>query len=294
MTSAYSHKKDNLRGVQLLKIVLFGAFAYFYVSTLQGERIAAYLRQFATTAEDMGRILEIMPWHLGLVAMAMAVFLAALWVKYVPTRYCKWPLWQKMLVPFALILFFCSLTSPKEEQTIEQRMERLNLRGEYAAALKAGATREAPSAAILEQRITALEHLGTLNEDFFQYPIGDIAPYLSAYVKDTLRASPEKKAFHCLLSRDLAQLAKICKTLPSDSLKRAEAEALVLYAHTWLHPEYVYSDAAMEANYSDFQKMRKELRKRYNSKQTFSMPELNLMREAYGQTYWYYYYYGQR
>lgn len=294
MTSAYSHKKDNLRRVQLLKIVLFGAFAYFYVSTLQGERIAAYLRQYATTAENVNRILEISPWHLGLVAMAMAVFLAALWVKYVPDRQCKWPLWQKMLAIFVVIVALCSLTSPKEEKTIEQRMERLNLRGEYAAALKAGATRENPSAAILEQRIIALEHLGTLNEDFFLYPIGDTAPYLSACAKDTLQASPEKKAFHCLLSRDLAQLAKICKALPPDSLRRAEAEALVLYAHTWLHPEYVYSDAAVEANYSDFQKMRKELRKRYNSKQTFSMPELNLMREAYGQTYWYYYYYGQR
>ena len=141
------------------------------------------------------------------------------------------------------------------------------------------------------ERMVALEHLGTLGEDFFAFPLGKEIPTVTSRFASV---SSSRVRLGLLLARDLQHLGKICKHLPADSLQQAEKEALVLYAHTWLHADCCFSDAAIEANYLDFQHMRKEIRREHHISGHHSIIETNLMREAYGRTYWYYYYYGQR
>ena len=291
MANCFKCKPNDLRRARFIVAVLFGAFAYFYTVTLQGESVLACLRQFATSAEGAERLLLVEPWHVGGVAMASAMLASAVLLKCMPLHVANVD-WRKVLWgTFAAMFLFCLLTSPAEERTIELRMQRLNQKGEYADALKTGATRENPSTVILHERMVALEHLGTLGEDFFAFPLGKEIPAVTSRFASV---SSSRVRLGLLLARDLQHLGKICKHLPADSLQQAEKEALVLYAHTWLHADCCFSDAAIEANYLDFQHMRKEIRREHHISGHHSIIETNLMREAYGRTYWYYYYYGQR
>ena len=290
MTYRFTCKANDLRRARFIGTVLFGAFAFFYTTTLQGESVLACLRQFVVSPEGATRLLHVEPWHGGGGVSALVMLLSVILLKFVPLHVTNTDLRELLWGTFFAIFLLCLLTSPTEERTIELRMQRLNQKGEYAAALKAGATREHPSSAILHERMVALEHLGTLNEDFFIFPMGKALPHPLA---DSAMVAPSRARFAFLLSRDLHHLGEVCKYLPADSLQQAEKEALVLYTHTWLHAECSFSDAAIEANYMDFQQLRKEIRRKHRISGHHSMAEANLMREAYGRTYWYYYYYGQ-
>lgn len=292
MTNFQKHKLNNLRRARFIETVLFGAFAYLYTSVLQGERLLAILRNYANNAKNIEQILNIEPWHIGLVAMTCTMLITAIFLKYLPPPHSeKRPLWKTLSGIFIVIFFFCLLTSPNEENTIEQKMERQILQGKYEDALKTGATRENPSIKILEARITALEQLSILNEDFFLYPIGNHIPI--PFPGTSNSESSARKHLEYLLSRNLPKLGEACKTYPRDSLQRAEKEALVLYAHTWIHPSFVYTDTAIETNYKDFQNFRHKIRKTYQGKKNHLVMEANVLKETYGQTYWYYFYYGQ-
>lgn len=63
------------------------------------------------------------------------------------------------------------------------------------------------------------------------------------------------------------------------------AQALVLYSRRHSHPVVRYNDAAIEANYRDYTEMGDTLRQ--------LTPRRNLLRRSYGETYWWWYEYGQ-
>lgn len=70
------------------------------------------------------------------------------------------------------------------------------------------------------------------------------------------------------------------------TLPRYYAQALTLYKHLSTHPSVMYADNNVEANYRDYSDM----------EDTLSNPDyrVNLLRQSYGETYWWWYAYGVR
>ena len=69
----------------------------------------------------------------------------------------------------------------------------------------------------------------------------------------------------------------------SSTLPKHYKEALILYTHLRANPEFVYHDAVLDADYSDMQKLAVE-NKSTGHKEAY-------VKEAFGNTYWYYYLY---
>ena len=71
--------------------------------------------------------------------------------------------------------------------------------------------------------------------------------------------------------------------IASASLPKHYKEALTLYTHLRANPVLVYHDEVMDADYADLQKL------------TRSYPDVrereSYVRDTYGDTYWYYYFY---
>lgn len=85
------------------------------------------------------------------------------------------------------------------------------------------------------------------------------------------------------------QLERFAQQLQEDEitdykkLPKHYREALILYNHTRSNPLITYHDEVLEADYSDFQSIIKGHSNKTERK--------SLIRSAYGNTYWYYYYY---
>ena len=63
-------------------------------------------------------------------------------------------------------------------------------------------------------------------------------------------------------------------------------EALVLYTHRRSNPSIVYHDNVMDTDFEDFQQM--------DHKYANETEKQNALRDTYGNTYWYYYEYGNK
>jgi len=71
--------------------------------------------------------------------------------------------------------------------------------------------------------------------------------------------------------------------LSSPSLPKHYREALTLYTHLRSNPILVFHNEVMDADYADFQKL---VRKYSNAEERESH-----VRDSYGGTYWFYYFY---
>lgn len=108
---------------------------------------------------------------------------------------------------------------------------------------------------------------------------------LDRYSADSLQNPVAVDYYLCslLLDRKLDQFAvEVGEYYPlNDSLPRHYREALVLYKRLRVNPVCIYENESLEEDYSDFLSLSREK----------ALPEVrrNLMRKAYGKTYWYYY-----
>ena len=89
----------------------------------------------------------------------------------------------------------------------------------------------------------------------------------------------------CLLDKNLNQFALIARQLYADirSLPKHYREALILYTHLRSNPVIIYKDDVLDADFKDFQ----ELDKKFSDKNM----QRNAVRQVYGNTYWYYYFF---
>ena len=89
----------------------------------------------------------------------------------------------------------------------------------------------------------------------------------------------------CLLDKNLNQFALIVRKLYADirSLPKHYCEALILYTHLRSNPVIIYKDDVLDADFKDFQ----ELDKKFSDKNM----QRNAVRQIYGNTYWYYYFF---
>lgn len=275
----------TLRRARHLHVVLFGAFVYTYACVLQGERLLAFLHERGI---DTFLSLPLTPWMVGIPFCLLAVGAALLWRRghHLPSSWGG----QKRLALMVLLAFVvCLVTSPSENEVLEQKLERLNRQGKHADCLDVSRHYAHPTAGILEQRVAALIATGELYDEFFTLPLADDSLMMH------LGGCPD--ALSLLLRRDLDGFARHIKarTAHDDQalqhLQRAEKEALVLYNHRRANPVIVYNDANIEANYRDFCDY--EQKAAHNDKH-YSPKELaNVIGDVYGDTYWHYFFYGQ-
>ena len=80
--------------------------------------------------------------------------------------------------------------------------------------------------------------------------------------------------------------ANVFRYYPNNNeLPKHYREALILYMHQRTNPVVVYSNNLMETDYQDFQ----DLENKYKNR----AERINALRSVYGNTYWFYYNYGE-
>ena len=112
--------------------------------------------------------------------------------------------------------------------------------------------------------------------------------YLLYIERNGLAMKPVADYILCgyLLDKDLDAFVDAIKrkyNIASPSLPKHYKEALTLYTHLRANPALVYHDEVMDADYADLQKLSRsyaDMRVRES-----------YVRDTYGDTYWYYYFY---
>ena len=159
----------------------------------------------------------------------------------------------------------------------------------------------ATDANLMMLRAYALAKNNQLGERFFTYsqqrgvksllPNGDgqqtlILPAVEIQRYAASKGADDYRLVHYLLVRDLKTFARSvikCYDVESGTLPRHYQEALVLYHHRFSDPAVNYENAVLDADYEDMQKLMHQ----------YTDPKMRAakVRDVYGNTYWYYYFF---
>ncbi len=240
------------------------------------------------------------------------------------TRTCTW----NVLILFALFLFVGLGGNTDDTRHYELRAARLLLDGKDEEALQVGRKSLSTTPRLTAMRALALSRQGELPEQLFHYPQyygcnglllrpqdelwlqfpvgplyshlkcpplwgGDARRYFDSRVRQAAmagnRVAQDYRLCALLLEKDIDRFAK---ELPAyyalDSLQAplpaAYNEALTLYCQIRTRPVFLYSDEVTKTNYNDFETLRRK---------PGSFEEKSArVRKEYGDTYWWYYFYG--
>ncbi len=216
-----------------------------------------------------------------------------------------------------------------DEMHFELKMQRLLNEGKYAEAAGTGGKSLTASGRMTRLRAYALSRQGLLGEKMFEYPVvsdrcGLLFPradsaymifhpdnlyrYIGAFPErtsspyrflhlvstraDVLASHPQIKDYlliTALMRKEIDLFADEIRRFydfssPGLALPKHYSEALVLYSHLRTKPAVTYNDTITETNYKDFI----ELGKKYTDKGV----RKNVLRRQYGDTYWWFFYYG--
>lgn len=234
-------------------------------------------------------------------------------------------LWRGLLLMSVMFILVCICANSNRTFHYRLRVERLLSSGSFAKALEVGNKSDDTDASLTMLRIYALSNQKQLGERLFEYPVtggsaallpggdsvrclfypenrivralsirrkGSMKPmeYLLYVEKNGLAMKPVTDYILCgyLLDKNLdafVSFVKHCYNLSSPSLPKHYREALTLYTHLRSSPVLVYHNEVMDADYADFQK----LEIRYADKRE----RASYVRDNYGGTYWFYYFYKQ-
>lgn len=231
------------------------------------------------------------------------------------------------LVWFMALLMFAAAYGGAVPAKLHQRlaMETLIKSGNSEKALEVGKRDTDTDSVLTSLRVLALANEGLLGEHLFEYPLqGESAAMmpngksvkwltLNAKTLDTLFVVPTshdeyitlsglekwaeehkltKPAYDYLLCGYLLDrridvfAANVFRYYPNNNeLPKHYREALTLYMHQRTNPVVVYSNNLMETDYQDFQ----DLENKYKNR----AERINALRSVYGNTYWFYYNYGE-
>lgn len=217
-------------------------------------------------------------------------------------------LWQNLLLSF-LMMMFCMYTANHDRIFHERmHMEHLMNEGRYAEALQIGKKQEETDSSLTMLRMACLYKMGQLPDRLFTFPlVGGSKPMVldSVTVKSimwrapkwmqptnnphvTYRKPKDYQLCALLLDRKLdrfvTELKRSCN-VDSVQLPRHYKEALILYTHLRTHPQLVFHDAVMDADFQDYQTLERK----------FANPQelQTALKDTYGNTYWYYYEYSK-
>lgn len=232
-------------------------------------------------------------------------------------------LWKNLLPMACMFIAVCMCSNSNQTFHYRLRVEKLLSSGSYSAALQVGKDAYDTDKSLTMLRIYALSKSKLLGEELFEYPLeggsdallpdgkdvrclfypeerivkslsirkkGVMKPmgYLAYIERNGLAMRPVTDYILCgyLLDKNLDGFVNEVRrryNLSSPSLPKHYREALTLYTHLRSNPILVFHNEVMDADYADFQKL---VRKYSNAEERESH-----VRDSYGGTYWFYYFY---
>ena len=310
-------------------IVITGAlfvlqrFVFTFVRLTRKSHALTYFPSFLLLALLTNIPMDIDQTHVWCASWWWAPLLLLLWGVVVWIYYHIEPLSQPlhddgvlsrlMGCNLALMLGMMLLTIflSNNDRVFHQRMkmERLMQQGKYAEALHVGSKSLATDSSLTMLRLAAMHKCQSMGERMFNYPLEGgskaMAPdgkTVKALMwqapkwmkkpawdgKHGYRVPTDYKLCRMLLDKNLDQFANELRRMGADSIKlpRHFKEALILYAHRRTHPVIVYKNDVMEADFQDYQ----TLENKYSNPQQ----RQTALRDTYGNTYWYYFQYGEK
>lgn len=236
-------------------------------------------------------------------------------------------MWINVMALSAGFILISCCSSYDDVVRFRLKAERMIASGDYDKSLEVGSDAAGTDASLTMLRIYALSRTDKLGERLFRYPLAGgsrallpdgrdvgclllddalIYKYVGAgttgydgfpalrhlFWKEEGVNGPLRDYVlcGCLLDKNLDGFVKSllkCGIEDFSSLPRHYREALVLYCRTRSGHILTYKNAAMDADYADMQ----ALRKKY---MLSPKEQCSAVKDAYGRTYWYYYYYADR
>lgn len=232
--------------------------------------------------------------------------------------------WTNMMIMAFMFLFVGIFSNGNDVLHYRLHIERCLKNKDYESALKVGERSLETDSSLMMLRVSALARTGKLAEHLFEYPLvggsssllpngtsvrcvshdpGDIYRPVGAIPKKrmaveeylkTLRITHQTRGAYrdyllCsyLLDKKVdkfaSELKNYYKVDSTTVLPKHYREALTLYNHQHASNYNGFVDEVSEADYEDLLAMRKK----YNNEQE----RQTRLRDAYGKTYWYYYFY---
>ena len=235
-------------------------------------------------------------------------------------------LWKNLLLMACMFIAVCLCGNNDSVLHYRLRVERLLGSGAYSKALMVGEKSDETDASLTMLRAYALSRSGQLGERLFEFPLtggsyallpegkgvrcllypedrivralsirkkGDMTPmeYLLYIERNGLGRKPVTDYILCgyLLDRNIDAFVNAIRrkySLTSPSLPKHYKEALTLYTHLRSNPVLVYHNEVMDADYADFQNL--------EHKYTDARERESYVRDMYGDTYWFYYFYHRK
>ncbi|HIW45108.1 MAG TPA: hypothetical protein H9986_08815 [Candidatus Prevotella stercoripullorum] len=235
-------------------------------------------------------------------------------------------LWKNLLLMACMFIAVCLCGNNDSVLHYRLRVERLLGSGAYSKALMVGEKSDETDASLTMLRIYALSRSGQLGERLFEFPLtggsyallpdgkgvrcllypedrmvralsirkkGDMTPmeYLLYIERNGLGRKPVTDYILCgyLLDRNIDAFVNAIRrkySLTSPSLPKHYKEALTLYTHLRSNPVLVYHNEVIDADYADFQNL--------EHKYTDARERESYVRDMYGDTYWFYYFYHRK
>ncbi|MBP7856781.1 MAG: hypothetical protein KAZ98_02770 [Prevotella sp.] len=230
--------------------------------------------------------------------------------------------WTNLLMMILMAMGVTAIGCSDEVFHYRMNMENRIAQGDFEGALKIGSQSEETDSSLTMMRAWALSGQNELGERLFEYALtGGSDALLPNGVSVRLLMAPEEKLYKrlgvvfvekmrpktyfeklhqtrwatkashdwllCayLLDRDLEHFVRaLGKYYHVDStLPKHYREALILYNHLTSNPYIVYDDNVMDADYEDFQTL--------DNKYKDPRVKYTMLRDSYGKTYWFYYYF---
>lgn len=235
-------------------------------------------------------------------------------------------LWKNLLLMACMFIAVCLCGNNDSVLHYRLRVERLLGSGAYSKALMVGEKSDETDASLTMLRTYALSRSGQLGERLFEFPLtggsyallpdgkgvrcllypedrivralsirkkGDMTPmeYLLYIERNGLGRKPVTDYILCgyLLDKNIDAFVDVIRrkySLTSPSLPKHYKEALTLYTHLRSNPVLVFHNEVLDADYADFQNLER--------KYTDLRERESYVRDMYGDTYWFYYFYHRK
>ena len=210
-------------------------------------------------------------------------------------------MWVNLLTMVVMFLFVGLFSNHNQLFHYRMKAESCLKKENYEKVLEIGERSRVTDPSLFLMRAYALARTGGLGDHLFEYPTvrGSKAllprmdtsstimyPEMEIRRFASTKAADDYRLCAYLLDKDLLSFAKSvykCYDIQSPDFPKHYREALTLYTHKTNTPVVTYHNSVTDADYEDFLKLGKSV--------TGKQQRENAVRDTYGNTYWFYYFY---